>query len=140
MVNCPIGIRSLAVSFPSVIRLNDHWRKKFPNLFAQEKLRNARVSSPRESTSDNNGIDIWSQEVAPYLSDQFRGNIERRVVGSDESSLTLEYCAAKDAINAAKLSPDEVDLMIVTSLFGENIGTGKAVYLAQQLELRCRGI
>lgn len=137
MVNCPVGIRSLAVSFPSVIRLNDYWCHKFPNFFTQEKLRNIRVFSPIESISDNNGIDIWSQEAAPYLSDRFRGNIERRVLGADESSLTLEYRAAKDAINAAKLSPGDVDLMIVTSLFGENIGTGKAADLAQQLELRC---
>jgi 3-oxoacyl-[acyl-carrier-protein] synthase-3 len=131
MINSPVGIRSLAINFPSVIRTNEYWRKKFPHLFAQEKVRKAKLSN------STNGIDIWSQEVAPYLSDPFRGNVERRVLSSDESSLTLEYGAAKDALNAAKLSPDQVDLMIVTSLFGEHVGLGNASYLARQLELHC---
>ncbi|GAX42270.1 hypothetical protein NIES4075_32700 [Tolypothrix sp. NIES-4075] len=137
MINCPVGILSLAVSFPSIIRTNDYWQHKFPHLFAKEKLRKTRVYPAIELTSDNSGIDIWSQEVAPYLSDSFRGNIERRVIGEDESSLTLEYRAAKDALNAAKISPDEVDLMIVASLFGEHTGPGNASYLARQLELHC---
>lgn len=137
-MNLAVGIRSLAVSFPSIIRTNEYWHKKFPHLFPQEKLRKAKVSTKFvESTCDPNGLDIWSQEVAPYLSDPFRGSVERRVLGSDESSLMLEYCAAKDALDAAKLSPNEVDLMIVASLFGEHIGPGSASYLAYQLELHC---
>ncbi|MEA5552718.1 3-oxoacyl-[acyl-carrier-protein] synthase III C-terminal domain-containing protein [Anabaena cylindrica UHCC 0172] len=137
MNNYPVGIRSLAVSFPSIIRTNDYWRHKFPNLFAKEKLRKTRIVPAIESTSDNNGIDIWSQEVAPYLSDAFRGNVERRVLGEDESSLKLECHAAKDAIASAKLSHNEIDLLIVASLFSEHIGPGHASYLAHQLELQC---
>lgn len=134
MVNRPVGIRSLAVSFPNIIRTNDYWQNKFPELFEKTKARK-RLSRKAVSISNNNGLDIWSQEVAPYLLDPFRGNIERRVVSPGESSLTLEYRAAKDALEAAKLSPGEVELMIVTSLFPEQIGTGNAAYLARQLKL-----
>lgn len=137
MVNYSVGIRSLAVSFPSIIRTNDYWRNKFPNLFNKEKLRKTRVSQSLEPTLDNHGIDIWSQEVAPYLSDSFRGNIERRVLGEGESSLKLEYQSAKDAIASAKLSHNEIDLLLVASLFSEHIGPGHASYLAQELELQC---
>jgi 3-oxoacyl-[acyl-carrier-protein] synthase III/acyl carrier protein len=137
MTNHPVGIRSLAVSFPSLIRTNDYWSKKCPDLIAQGKPRRVRLSGSTEFTSDTNGFDIWSQEVARYLPDPFRGSMERRILGCDESSLTLEYRAAKDALDAAELSPDEVDLAIVASLFPEHIGPGSAAYLARKLELRC---
>ncbi|QLE54752.1 3-oxoacyl-[acyl-carrier-protein] synthase III C-terminal domain-containing protein [Nostoc sp. TCL26-01] len=128
MTNCSVGVCSLAVSFPQIIRTNDYWLDRFPHLF-ERKRRNTRL--------DNYGVDIWSQEVAPYLSDSFRGSVERRVLGEGESSLTLECAAAREAIASAKLSDDEIDLLIVASLFGEHIGTGHATYLAHQLELQC---
>ena len=137
MMNPPVGIRSLAVSFPSVIRTNDYWTEKSPDLAARNKPRRVRLSRSTEFTSDNNGLDIWSQEVAPYLPDPFRGSVERRVLAPDESALTLEYRAAKDALDAAQLAPEEVDLAIVASLFPEHIGLGSAAYLARQLDLRC---
>lgn len=136
-MNSPVGIRSLTVSFPSIIRTNNHWLEKTPNLITQNKPRRARISRSTEFTNSNNGLDIWSQEVAPYLPDPFRGSIERRVLAPNESSLTLEYQAAKEALDAAQLAPEEVDLAIVASLFPEHIGPGSAAYLARQLKLRC---
>jgi 3-oxoacyl-[acyl-carrier-protein] synthase III/acyl carrier protein len=136
-MNPPVGIRSLALSFPSIIRTNDYWIEKSPELTARNKPRRARISRSTELTNSNNGLDIWSQEVAPYLPDPFRGSIERRVLAPNESSLTLEYQAAKQALNAAQLAPEEVDLAIVASLFPEHIGPGSAAYLARQLKLHC---
>lgn len=136
-MNSPVGIRSLALSFPSIIRTNDYWIEKSPELVARNKPRRARISRATKPTHSNNGLDIWSQEVASYLPDPFRGSIERRVLAPDESSLTLEYQAAKEALDAAQLAPEDVDLAIVASLFPENIGPGSAAYLARKLELRC---
>jgi 3-oxoacyl-[acyl-carrier-protein] synthase III/acyl carrier protein len=133
----PLGIRSLAVSFPSVIRTNDYWIEKSPDLAARNKPRRVRLSRSKEFTSDNNGLDIWSQEVSPYLPDPFRGSVERRVLAPNESALTLEYRAAKDALDAAQLAPEEVELAIVASLFPEHIEPGSATYLARQLGLNC---
>jgi 3-oxoacyl-[acyl-carrier-protein] synthase III/acyl carrier protein len=136
-MNPPVGIRSLALSFPSIIRTNDYWIEKSPELVARNKPRRARIFRSTELINSNNGLDIWSQEVAPYLPDPFRGSIERRVLAPNESSLTLEYQAAKEALDAAQLAPEEVDLAIVVSLFPEHIGPGSAAYLARQLDLRC---
>jgi 3-oxoacyl-[acyl-carrier-protein] synthase-3 len=74
--------------------------------------------------------------MMPYLSDPFRGTIERRVLGRGESSLTLEERAARDALDAAKLTPDDVDLMLVSSVWPEQIGFGNAAFLAQKLGLQ----
>lgn len=136
-MNPPVGIRSLALSLPSLIRTNDYWIEKTPNLNTHDKPRRTRTSKAAQLTKSNNGLDIWSQEVAPYLPDPFRGSIERRVLAPNESSLTLEYQAAKEALDAAQLSPEDVDLAIVASLFPEHIGPGSAAYLARKLKLNC---
>lgn len=69
------------------------------------------------------------------MSDPFRGTVERRVVSQDETSLSLEYQAAIDVLQAAKLQPEDIDLMLVTSLFPEQVTPGNAAFLAGQLGL-----
>ena len=132
MVYNPVGIRSLALSMPCIKRTNDYYREKYPDLIATAEQKSlSRLFSLANSDPSNE----FDQEMTPYLQDPFRGTVERRVLGSDESSLTLEYKAAKDAIEAAKLSPHEIDLMIVASLIAEQIVPGNAASLAAQLGL-----
>jgi 3-oxoacyl-[acyl-carrier-protein] synthase-3 len=133
MMHQPVGIRSLAVSFPSIIRTNDYYRENYPDLVAKgEQKTLSRVFSPAQSTPSNE----FDVEMAAYLSDPFRGTVERRVFGPGESALTLSYRAACDALEAAKLSPEEVDLMLVATIFPDQIVPGNAAYLAGQLGLR----
>jgi 3-oxoacyl-[acyl-carrier-protein] synthase III len=134
MTSHAIGISSLALSFPQLIRTNDYWCDRFPEQTIRTRLKPRRLS--RNSSLQSEGLKIWSQEVAPYLDDPFRGNVERRVLSQDESSLMLECRAAKEAIKAAKLQPEEVDLMISTSLFPQNFGLSNAP-LTNQLDLSC---
>jgi len=131
-----VGIRAIAVSFPSVIRTNDYFRENYPELITTAEQKSlARAFSGPENISEANNLDLWTKEMMPYLSDPFRGTVERRVLGSGESSLTLEYKAAYEAIDAAKLIPGEVDLMIVRSMFPDNTEIGNAAFLAGQLGL-----
>ncbi|NMG09910.1 3-oxoacyl-ACP synthase III family protein [Brasilonema sp. UFV-L1] len=133
---CPAGIRAISVKFPSIIRTNDYYRENYPELIARAEQKTlAKLFVPDNSTIHNDD-DIWSQEVAPYMSDPFRGTVERRVVAPDETSLSLEYGAAIDALEAAKLSPDDIDLMLVTSLFPEQVTPGNAAFLAGKLGLQ----
>ncbi|NEZ61543.1 3-oxoacyl-ACP synthase [Leptolyngbyaceae cyanobacterium CCMR0082] len=127
------GISSLAVSFPKTIRTNDYWRQKYPELIPQPRDRRGRKSIQENPALDN--LDIWSRAVSPYLSDPFRGNVERRVVDEHESSLMLECAAAKAALDASNLASNQIDLIIVSSLFAEGAGGGNAVALANQLGL-----
>ncbi len=129
----PVGIRAIALNFPSIIRTNDYYRDNYPEMVAvAEKKTLARLFAPDEEGA----TDIWSQELAPYMSDPFRGTVERRVVAPDETSLSLEYRAAMDALEAAKLSPEDIDLMLVTSLFPEQVTPGNAAFLAGKLGLQ----
>ncbi|NEQ40549.1 MAG: 3-oxoacyl-ACP synthase III family protein [Okeania sp. SIO3I5] len=136
-MNQSVGIRSLAVTFPSVVRTNDYFRENFPELIAvAEDQSLAKILSSSKSNS-NQSSDPWVQEAKPYLSDLFRGTVERRALGLGESSLTLELDAARKALEAAKLSLSEIDLLLVSSFFSENLHLGNAAYLAEQLGINC---
>lgn len=134
MTSHAIGISSLALSFPKLIRTNDYWREKFPELAVPTRTRRRRL--PKNASIHSEGFKIWSQEVAPYLDDPFRGNVERRVLSHDETSLMLEYRAATEAIEAAKLELGDIDLVISSSLFAQPFRVGNTP-LTQQLNLNC---
>ena len=141
MIMQSAGILSLAVRFPQTIRSNQYWLQNFPELFVhatpRQRERQTRIPKPVELDPTTNGIDLWLQEAMPYLADPFRGSVDRRVVSDDETSLLLEFHAAEEAIAAAKLSANQIDLAIVTSLFPDTVGTGLAAHLAQKLGLNC---
>jgi len=127
-----VGIRSLAVSFPSIRRTNHYYREKYPQLIKEAEQKSlAKLFSPSKSGISN----AFDREMLPYLSDPFRGTVERRVLDPRETSLELEYRAARDALDAARLGADEVDLMLVASTLPEQIMPGNAVFLADQLGL-----
>lgn len=130
----PVGIRSIGVSFPSVVRTNDYYIENYPELFAQAEQKSlARTFSASQSSEFSTEFD---REMARYLSDPFRGAVERRVLSPSESPLTLEYRAACDALEAARLGSNDVDLMIVSSLLPENyIAPGNAAYLVNFMGL-----
>lgn len=132
-----VSIRSLAINFPQTIRTNDYWLEKFPDLFAQTRQREVRRIPVADLIPTPSGIDLWLQEVTPFLADPFRGSVQRRVLTGDESSLLLECQAARSALTAANLTVADVDLAIVSSLFPSDVGPGLATHLAQQLGLCC---
>ncbi|MDJ0736255.1 MAG: 3-oxoacyl-ACP synthase III family protein [Nostocaceae cyanobacterium] len=132
----PVGIRAIALNLPRTIRTNDYYRDNYPDLVAQAEQKTlARLFITDNSTIERN-TDIWSQEVAPYMSDPFRGTVERRVVSPEETSLSLEYKAAMDVLQAAQLKAQDIDLMLVTSLFPEQVTPGNAALLAGKLGIQ----
>ncbi|WP_375510391.1 3-oxoacyl-ACP synthase III family protein [uncultured Nostoc sp.] len=134
MVYPSVGICSLTVSFPSIRRTKDYYKQKYPEIVAQVEQKSlARMISLNNSTPSSK----FELEMMPYLSDPFRGTVEQRILAPNESSLTLEYRAAKDALEAAKLSVNDVDLLLVASFLPEQIGFGNAAFLARQLGLQC---
>ncbi len=133
----PVGIRAIAVNFPSIIRTNDYYRQHHPELVAKaEEKTLARAFSLAKSDSEESALDIWTEEMMPYISDPFRGTVERRLLAPEDTALDLQYRAACDALAAANLSAEEVDLMLVTSLFPDHLLPGDAAFLAGKLGLQ----
>ncbi|MCC5670772.1 3-oxoacyl-ACP synthase [Nostoc sp. CHAB 5784] len=134
-MNQAVGIRSIAVTFPKIVRTNEYWRHKYPQLVTgAEQKALAKLFSANDPNAKTSEFD---EEMIPYLSDPFRGAVERRILASDESSMTLEKRVAFDAIAAAEMLIEDVDLMIVTSLFPERIAPGNASFLVGEMGLRC---
>ncbi|MGD2184359.1 3-oxoacyl-[acyl-carrier-protein] synthase III C-terminal domain-containing protein [Lusitaniella coriacea] len=131
-MNASIGIRSLSLTFPDSIRTNDYWRENFSDLLPKARKRQRSVA-----TVVREDADIWSQAVAPYLRDPFRGARERRILQPEESGLALECRAAKEAIALAGLTTEAIDLALTTALFPDRLGPGHAAYLAQDIGLHC---
>ena len=134
-IKSPVGIRSLAVQFPSVVRTNEYWRARYPEIVAASESRTlAQVFNPKDSTAESLAFDV---AMRPFVFDVFRGTVERRALGPGETQIGLEQRAASEAIAAAGLSPDDIDLMICCSFLPENLGLGDAAFLVQRLGLRC---
>lgn len=129
-----VGMRSLAIAHPSVVRTNDYYRQMYPEVVAEvEKNALARLWKGAEQASKN----LFSAEMQPYLADPFRGAVERRVLGPGESALSLEKKAAEDALRAAGVAADEIDLVLVSSFLPDQIGVGNAPRLAEALGMKC---
>ena len=130
-----VGIRALALAFPDVVRTNDHFRQGHPQVVAEAEQKSLnRVWSPHKTTEGER--DFFTEEMAPFLGDVFRGTEERRVLGPGQSSFDLELRAARDVLAAAHLQPGDVDLMLCTAFFPRTLGVGDAAYLSRALELR----
>lgn len=130
-----VGFRSLAVNFPSTVRTNDYWRERHPEMVAGVVDQNlARVwSRPREDTEDS----VFLDEMAPYQSDPFRGAIARRILAPDETALSMELPAARQALDAAGLGVGDVDLILSSAFLPDHFGIGNGPYLARALGVRC---
>jgi 3-oxoacyl-[acyl-carrier-protein] synthase-3 len=130
-----VGIRALATSTPSVLKTNAYWRTHHPDLVADAERRNlSRLwSRPTASTEGSAAFDV---EMEAFLTDPFRGTRERYVLGPGESSLTLGEQAARAALQAARLEPGDIDLMIVSAFMPAHTGPGDAAFLARKLGLR----
>lgn len=133
----PVGIKAIAVNFPSIIRTNEYYREHYPEMIAQAEQKTlARTFAVASSNSNTSEPDIWTEEMLPYMSDPFRGTVERRVLTPEDSALDLEYRTAIDVLDAAQLDPEDIDLMLVTSLFPDHILPGDAAFLAGKLGLQ----
>jgi len=129
-----VGMRSLAVAFPSIVRGNSYFRACYPDVVAEaEQSALARLWSRSGEQAKN----LFQAEMQPYLHDPFRGSVQRRVLGPGESALSLETRAANDALAAAKLSASDIDLAIVASFLPDQIGVGNAPRLAEAIGARC---
>lgn len=127
-----VGIQSVGVSVPDRVLTNDHWRERHPQMISDVEGRTWMWRKPMEWTE---GSEAFNREMAPYVRDPFRGARQRRCIESDGNALELEITAAWDALKAAKLEPEDVDLLICSSFPGDAHGIGNAAFLARDLGL-----
>ena len=127
-------IQSLAVEMPNIVRTNDYWRERHPQIVEdiEQKGRHKVWSPPQNSKAAS----LFLEEMAPYLNDPFRGTVERRVLAPGQTSLDLECGAARRALDAAGIKPQDIDITLCASFLGDHPGLGNGAFLARALELR----
>src|SRR5579863_10255450 len=125
-----VGIRSLAVSFPSTVRTNGYWQRKYPGLVDNaEKLGLARLWKLR----DREPASTFEDVMLPYLSDPFRGTVQRRRLGPGETALSLELRASRQALAAASIEPADIDCLMVGSFMPDQFPVGNSAFLSREL-------
>jgi 3-oxoacyl-[acyl-carrier-protein] synthase-3 len=134
MTHITAGIRSIALGMPETARTNEFWRTHHPDLVADaDRKRLARVFAAVDPSSRTR---LFDEEMQPYLGDPFRGSVERRVVEPGAAILPWEVKAARDALAAARLTTDDVDLLICCSFIPDHVGLGHAAFLCGELGLK----
>lgn len=126
------GIQALAVYFPEKVRTNDHWREHHGDL-----VRGLEAKTRRQLWESNAPTSLFAEEMQQYQGDVFRGSKERRVMADDETTLMMEARVARRALRAAQLSPSDVDMVLLTSFFPDQLCVGNGAFLARELDLGC---
>ncbi len=132
-------ILSLGVRYGSERRTNDWYRTHQPEALARAAERGlAKAFSDADGDGSSAGFDTAMRR---YQRDPFRGATIRYKLGPGESSRTLEEAAARDALAAADVSPEDVDLALCASWLPEDfVAPGNAVYLARALGMSAPAI
>jgi 3-oxoacyl-[acyl-carrier-protein] synthase-3 len=127
------AIKAIATAFPTTVRTNDYWRTRVPEVI--EMLE--RKAATQVWEADPEEPSLWTETMAPYLDDVFRGSVERRVMTGNERVLDFEVRAAKRCLAEVKLSPSDVDLVLITSLFPDQLVFGNGVFFAEAMGMSC---
>ncbi len=132
-MNQAVGIRAIAVNFPESVRTNDYWKKNYPGLLAELDRKNQNLRLFDNDAQENSN---WVQAVKPYREDIFRGALERRVLGENQTSISIECGAIEKVLQARKLAASDVDLLISCAMFPEELVIGNATSIAKNLGFR----
>lgn len=130
-----VKFRSVAVRYGEEKRENQWYADHLPEVLAQATERGlARAFQVADGDTSSKGYD---DKMARYVDDPFRGARIRYKLGADETSLSLELAAAREALAAADLQPEDIDCLLVASWLPEDfVAPGNAVYLAAALGTR----
>lgn len=122
------------ISFPATVRNNDYYRKHYPKHVAD--IENSQLST-LWTPEDSQELTYFERAMTPYLTDPFRGTLKRHILAPDETIRAHEIAAAKAALDAASITPEQVDLLISVSMWPDQLGFGNGLWLAERLGLRC---
>lgn len=131
-----VGLRSLAVSFPELLRTNALLRQRFPEVVAKAEQRRLAEVWSRDSVSSS-AKPSYDEPYRRFLSDPFRGTRVRRVLAPGQKVLELETAAVGQALHAGGLCIEDVDAMLVCSFQPDQPGIGNAAFLARAVGTAC---
>lgn len=126
----------MSVVFPKLVRDNDWFRKTHPEIVATAEGRTLSKLWAKVDESVTNDDRLFNECMEPYLSDPFRGAVERRVLDDDQRIIDLEYKAVQNVLDAANITPESIDLVLCNDMVAEQMAYGNAVHLAKKFKFK----
>ena len=138
-INNPGTISSIGVSFPEEVRTNGWWEEHHPQLVARHReALLAKVWANHAGASV--ALSTYDQCIGPFLEDPFRGTVERRWMGPEDSAQSMELAAATAALEAGGFEGGDIDLVLVNALRTDTHVIGDGAYLMKELGMRAPAI
>jgi 3-oxoacyl-[acyl-carrier-protein] synthase-3 len=143
-LQAPGAIRAIGVAFPETVRTNAWWEDHYPDVVAN--AREALLAKIWADHGEGEGSgarrerSTYDSCIDAYLADPFRGTVERRWMGPEDSAQDMELAAAEAALSAAGLLGTELDLVLVNALRPDSHVVADAAYLMQKLGVRAPAI
>lgn len=130
-------ITAIGVCFPDEVRRNEWWEDHYPDLVA-----NAREAMLAKVWADHHERERSGYDacIERYLDDPFRGTVERRCMGPNDSAQAMELGAVEAALEAGGYAPEDIDLVLVHALRPDAHVVGEGTYLMCKLGIRAPAI
>lgn len=125
------GILAMAIEFPEQVRTNDFWKEHYPELIASRT-----AIKPFSSADGTEQLSNWESTAQKYRNDPFAGVKERRILKPDESVVDLACNAIQKLLKASEKRLEDIEMIIVCSMFPEHIDEGDSAYIAGQLNYK----
>jgi 3-oxoacyl-[acyl-carrier-protein] synthase-3 len=129
-VNAPASILGLGTWLPEHVRGNDAWPASF------REARSAggdRTFNDIPTANDERAAQILACHLDREAADPFLGAKRRHVADAATTADDAETHAAQAALADARVAPEDVDLVISSSMVAERIGPATAVSVAHRI-------
>jgi 3-oxoacyl-[acyl-carrier-protein] synthase-3 len=119
-----VSIHGVGIHLPDEIRTNDWWPEEVVATWQQKFER--RLNTDATSEPERDSERSIREAMAQLGADPFRGAVERRVLPANMNTSDMEIAAAREALNRAECSPNEIDLLLVSALIPDYVATNNA--------------
>jgi len=130
-----VAFQGIGSFLPEEVRTNDWW----PDRVVTEWTKTALDSRPRIedaiASAPTQGQRAVLEAMLGVQADPFRGVRQRRVMDARMESSGMEVEAARRAIQAAGVRPDEIDVLLTHSMVPDDIGIPNSVVVHDKLGL-----
>ncbi len=116
-----VGVLGLGTFLPPHVRTNDWWPESAVARWREKPAHRATQGQAAAPAEMSAGAQVTLAAMAEYADDPFRGARERRVMADDMTVHDMEAAAAREAIERAGVSLDQIDVILTQTPVPEHL-------------------
>lgn len=142
MAPLQVGIHSIGVHLPEIVRKNDWWPESTVRAWREKIDANLQRQRVDDDTAVSEGVRAVAEAMARYYADPFKGSVERRVMPEGMVTSDMEAAAAEDALVRAGIARNRIGLLLTNSQLPDYLSVPTAPEVHRKLKLsdRCLAI